>query len=82
MRYAAAASKIDTRPAHFAEFLRSTSISAVFRLRSNFMFLVGAQPLNKALPAIMADGAYKSITRKWILSEDDALDQPMINGQP
>lgn len=38
--------------------------------------------LKKALAALLADGTYSRLLRKWSLSDDDAIQQPMINGQP
>ncbi|WP_456724904.1 MULTISPECIES: ABC transporter substrate-binding protein [unclassified Bradyrhizobium] len=38
--------------------------------------------LKKALVAIMADGTYGQLLRKWDLTDDSSIQQPMINGQP
>lgn len=38
--------------------------------------------LKNALAALLADGTYSRLLRKWSLSDDDAIQQPMINGQP
>ncbi|MGY2843474.1 polar amino acid transport system substrate-binding protein [Bradyrhizobium sp. USDA 4509] len=38
--------------------------------------------LKKALGALMADGTYKTLMRKWSIPEDSAPERPMINGQP
>lgn len=40
------------------------------------------QLLKKGLAAVMADGTYKNLMRKWNLAEDSALERPLINGQP
>lgn len=40
------------------------------------------QALKQALAAVMADGTYKDLIRKWKLAEDSGLERPMINGQP
>lgn len=38
--------------------------------------------LKDALAAVMADGTYDDLIRKWNLPPDDAIERPMINGQP
>lgn len=38
--------------------------------------------LKGAVAAVMADGTYQRLLNNWNLPDDDALGQPMINGQP
>lgn len=38
--------------------------------------------LKKALSALIADGTYRDLLHKWSLTDDSAIEQPMINGQP
>ncbi|WP_375784825.1 transporter substrate-binding domain-containing protein [Bradyrhizobium sp. Pha-3] len=40
------------------------------------------QALKKALAELMADGTYQALPRKWNLPNENAIERPMINGQP
>lgn len=40
------------------------------------------QALKEALSAVMADGTYKKLLRKYNLSDATGIERPMINGQP
>ncbi|WP_375784914.1 transporter substrate-binding domain-containing protein [Bradyrhizobium sp. Pha-3] len=40
------------------------------------------QAIKNALGAVMADGTYRDLLRKWDLPDDGAIERPMINGQP
>lgn len=40
------------------------------------------EALKKALAALIADGTYHGLMRKWGLADYEAIEQPMINGQP
>ncbi|MGY8685301.1 transporter substrate-binding domain-containing protein [Bradyrhizobium sp. UFLA05-153] len=40
------------------------------------------QVLKKALTAVIADGTYKNVLRKWNLPDDDVPERALINGQP
>ncbi|MGY3591851.1 ABC-type amino acid transport substrate-binding protein [Bradyrhizobium sp. USDA 4341] len=38
--------------------------------------------LKSALAAIMTEGTYDQVLRKWSLTEDSSIRQPIIDGQP
>ncbi|NEV02481.1 ABC transporter substrate-binding protein [Bradyrhizobium uaiense] len=40
------------------------------------------EALKKALAALIADGTYVQLLRKWHLTDDASIERPMINGQP
>lgn len=40
------------------------------------------QELKKALIAVIFDGTYKKLMRKWNLADFEAIERPMINGEP